>query len=205
MYIPARIYFFGQATTAPHPTLKACLSVPRGAVHRVEKSEAAGLSELVPANLTFPLSPTRPGWIWGVSRSGPLPRTPLLPQFYPRPFWVSGFSILGRAARLWESQPSVPWAQPWHAIALASSLRQAWAGDRRRRRRRRAVADQTRDKSQLKSKQPGSGVGAPAGGASPGWPALGGVRLAPAFSECCSWLATCWSCVCDHELRVLTY
>lgn len=40
-----------------------------------------------------------------------------------------------------------------------------------------------RDKSQLKSKQPGSGVGAPAGGASPGWPALRGIRAALAFSE----------------------
>lgn len=40
------------------------------------------------------------------------------------------------------------------------------------RRRRRAAADQTRDKSQLRSKQSGSGVGALAGRAGPGWPAL---------------------------------
>lgn len=35
--IPAGNYFSGQATAAPHPSLKACLSARRGAVHWVEK------------------------------------------------------------------------------------------------------------------------------------------------------------------------
>lgn len=39
-------------------------------------------------------------------------------------------------------------------------------------RRRRAAADQTRDKSQLRSTPSDSGMGAPAAGAGPGWPAL---------------------------------
>lgn len=116
MYTPARDYFFGQATTALRPILKACLSARRGAVHGVEKPEATGLSELVPGELHLPpLSPPCPVWIWGscALRHTPLTHTaPLLPQLYPSSFWASGFSILGRAARLWESQPSVPWAQP---------------------------------------------------------------------------------------------
>ena len=37
---------------------------------------------------------------------------PLYPRVYPRAFWPCGFSIPGRAVRLWESQPPVPWAQP---------------------------------------------------------------------------------------------
>lgn len=78
----------GHDCSPPHPTLKACLSACRGAVHGVEKSEAAGLSELVPGNLTFPLSPPCPGWIWGVSLSVPPHLThspsvsPVLPQTF---------------------------------------------------------------------------------------------------------------------------
>lgn len=72
MSIPAGNYFSGQVTATPHPSLKACLSACRGAVHWVEKSEVAGLSELVPGSLTCSLSPPHLGWTWGVSLLGPL-------------------------------------------------------------------------------------------------------------------------------------
>lgn len=103
----------------------------RGFGSWVGKSEAAGPSKLVPGNLTFPISPACLGWTWGVPLSGPTPSNPqplCCPRSTPDLF---GFSILDRAARLWESHPSVPWAQPRHAITLAGSLRQAWAGDRK--------------------------------------------------------------------------
>lgn len=157
---------------APHPTLKACLSAHRGVVHGAEKSEAAGLRELVSGNLTCPFSPPCPGWTWGVLLSGPpLEPTATLPSALPQTFLAIWLFHPGQSSKtVGVPTPSALGSPDMQSLWQAASGRPGQGTERRGR--RRAAADQTRDKSQLRSKQSGSGVGAPAGRASPDWLAL---------------------------------
>lgn len=134
-----------------------------------QKSEALCLKELVPGSLICPPPPppppSCPGWTWEFDCQGHLSHTsPSATQGYPQTFpglWVFHPGERSRTV-------GVP-ALSALGIALTCnrSGKQPQAGLGRGPKgegARGAAADQRRDKSQLKRKLPGSGVGALAGG-----------------------------------------
>lgn len=158
------------ATASPRPAPEACLSAHRGAVQEVEELEAAGLRELVPGTLSCPLSSPRQARLGEFHfQDHPLTHSPAAAPCLPQTFRVLWVFRPGQSSRT----VGVSTLSALGTILTCNhSGKQPPAGlGKGQRGEGEGELQQTRRETKASSGAH-RGVGAPAGGASPGWPAL---------------------------------
>lgn len=143
----AWVIVLARPPATPSPAGKARLSAHRGVVLGVEESEAEVLGNPSQGTLTCPLSSIHWGLSWGFSLPGAVfPPTALC---YPQTI----IRLPGQQdTRSWS--PRCPGHSPDMPITLASSLRQAWAEDRKQEKTGRELLQGGPETKASWSKQP---------------------------------------------------